>query len=74
VAYSYPSPAQAGIRIPAHLLADRFSAGFDHGLKGGQLDHVEYFRRSFRLGFRAANAPHDTLAARLNPAPLAVCV
>jgi hypothetical protein len=35
-------------------MADRFSAGFDHGLKGGQLDHIEYFRRSFRLGFRAA--------------------
>lgn len=37
-----------------HLLADRFSAGFNHALRGGQLDHVEYFRRSFRLGFRAA--------------------
>lgn len=52
--YSYPDPAAAGIRIPPHLMADRFTAGFDHALKGGQLDHVEYFRRSFRLGFRAA--------------------
>jgi hypothetical protein len=50
----YPAPAEAGIAIPPHLLADRFAAGFNHGLKGGQLDHVEYFRRSFRLGFRAA--------------------
>lgn len=50
----YPTPGDAGIRIPPHLMADRFSAGFDHALKGGQLDHVEYFRRSFRLGFRAA--------------------
>lgn len=52
--HRYPNPAEAGIRIPAHLLIDRFTAGFDHALKGGHLDHVEYFRRSFRLGFRAA--------------------
>lgn len=54
MAYRYPSPPEAGIKIPRHLLADRFTAGFDHGLKGGQLDHIEYLRRSFRLGFRAA--------------------
>ena len=54
MAYHYPTPSEAGIRIPRHLIVDRFTAGFDHGLKGGQLDHVEYFRRSFRLGFRAA--------------------
>lgn len=52
--YHYPSPNDVGIKIPRHLMADRFCAGFDHGLKGGQLDHVEYFRRSFRLGFRAS--------------------
>lgn len=52
--YRYPSPPEAGVRIPSHLIADRFSAGFNRGLKGGQLDDVEYFRRSFRLGFRAA--------------------
>ncbi len=52
--YHYPSPVEIGIKIPPHLMADRFTAGFDHGLKGGQLDHIEYFRRSFRLGFRAA--------------------
>lgn len=50
----YPSLSEAGIRVPAHLVVDRFSAGFDHALRGGQLDHIEYFRRSFRLGFRAA--------------------
>lgn len=50
----YPAPAEAGIVIPPHLLADRFAAGFDHALRGGQLDQVEYLRRSFRLGFRAA--------------------
>jgi hypothetical protein len=52
--YRYPSPAEAGIRIPPHLIAARFSVGFEHALRGGQLDQVEYFRRSFRLGFRAA--------------------
>jgi len=54
VTHRYPSPAEAGIRIPSHLIVDRFNAGFDHALKGGQLDRTEYFRRSFRLGYRAA--------------------
>lgn len=54
LAYKYPTPDDVGLKVPSHLMADRFSAGFDHGLKGGHLDHVEYFRRSFRLGFRAA--------------------
>lgn len=54
IRHCYPNPAEAGVRIPPHLLADRFAAGFDHALKGGQLHRVEYFRRSFRLGFRAA--------------------
>lgn len=52
--YHYPTPAETGIRIPPHLMADRFSAGFEHALKGGQLNQVGYFRRSFRLGYRAA--------------------
>jgi len=52
--YQYPSPQDVGIKIPRYLLEERFRAGFGHALRGGQLDHVEYFRRSFRLGFRAA--------------------
>jgi hypothetical protein len=28
----YPTPQQAGIRIPSHLMKDRFCAGFNHGL------------------------------------------
>lgn len=51
---AYPTPRELGMRIPADLREDRFNAGFRHALKGGHLDHVEYFRRSFRLGFRAA--------------------
>lgn len=52
--HHYPSPQEIGIKIPPDLIADRFRAGFSHGLKGGQLDHIDYFRRSFRLGFRAS--------------------
>ena len=52
--YTYPKPREVGIKIPVHVKEDRFCAGFEHGLKGGQLDHVEYFRLSFREGFRAA--------------------
>jgi hypothetical protein len=51
---SYPSPQEAGIRIPSHLVEERFCAGFHHGLQGGQLDKVEYMRLSFREGYRAA--------------------
>ncbi len=50
----YPTPADLGISIPADLRKDRFCAGFAHGLKGGQLDRVDYLRHSFRLGFRAS--------------------
>jgi hypothetical protein len=50
----YPTPQQAGVRIPSHLIKDRFCAGFQHALKGGQLHEVEYMRLSFREGFRAA--------------------
>jgi hypothetical protein len=50
----YPSPQEAGIRIPSHVKQDRFCAGFRHGLDGGQLDRVEYMKLSFREGFRAS--------------------
>jgi hypothetical protein len=50
----YPTPHDLGLVIAPHLRPDRFCQGFSHGLKGGQLDHVEYFRLSFRLGFRAS--------------------
>ena len=50
----YPTPEEAGIRVPPHLKQERFCAGFRHGLKGGQLNRVEYMRPSFREGFRAA--------------------
>jgi hypothetical protein len=50
----YPSPEEAGIRVPPHLKQERFYAGFRHGLEGGQLNRVEYLRLSFREGFRAA--------------------
>ncbi len=54
MAYAYPKPQDVGIPIPGTLRPERFCAGFAHGLRGGQLDHVEYFRLSFRMGFRSA--------------------
>lgn len=54
MAYVYPKPQDVGIPIPPTLRPERFCAGFAHGLRGGQLDHVEYFRLSFRMGFRCA--------------------
>lgn len=50
---TYPEPQDIGIPIPRTLIKDRFRSGFRHALKGGQLDRVEYFRLSFREGFRA---------------------
>ncbi len=52
--YCYPEPHEVGIKIPPFLRQGRFNAGFVHALKGGQLHRVEYFRLSFREGFRAA--------------------
>jgi hypothetical protein len=50
----YPTPVALGLTIPADLRQHRLRAGFAHGIKGGQLDHVEYLRYSFRPGFRAS--------------------
>jgi hypothetical protein len=54
MACHYPSPEDLGLDIPPTLRRDRFRRGFAHALRGGQLDQSEYFRLSFRLGFRAA--------------------
>jgi hypothetical protein len=54
MSYAYPDPRELGLKIPATLRTDRFCQGFAHALRGGQLNQVEYFRLSFRLGFRAA--------------------
>jgi hypothetical protein len=51
---SYPNPKDLGLTIPSTLRADRFSRGFEHALRGGHLDNVDYFRLSFRMGFRTA--------------------
>ena len=51
---SVPTPADLGLRIPGNLRAPRFCAGFQHAMRGGHLTDPEYFRLSFRMGFRAA--------------------
>jgi hypothetical protein len=51
--YQYPEPADVGIKIPAHLMKQRFRGGFLHALKGGQITEVEQLRLSFREGYRA---------------------
>jgi hypothetical protein len=50
----YPKPQDVGVRIPPNLKREIYCAGFEHGLKGGQLDRVEYMKQSFRAGFRAS--------------------
>ncbi len=50
----YPNPQDVGIRIPPSLQQERYCAGFRHGLKGGQLNRVEFMKQSFRQGFRAS--------------------
>lgn len=52
--YHYPNPRDIGYKIPSHLRQQRFKDGFQHALRGGHLTQVEYFRRSFRFGFRVA--------------------
>ena len=46
--------AEAVITGAPSLLKDRYEAGFAHAMRGGQLDKIEYFKLSFREGFRAA--------------------
>ena len=48
------SVAATAMTVPPSLLKDRYEAGFAHAMRGGQLDKVEYFKLSFREGFRAA--------------------
>jgi len=48
-----PTPEDIGLRIPRHLMEDRFREGFHHALSGGQINRVEQLRLSFREGFRA---------------------
>jgi hypothetical protein len=42
------------VAVPPSLIKDRYQAGFAHAMRGGQLDDIDYFRLSFREGFRAA--------------------
>ena len=51
--HTYPEPQEIGIRIPRHLIRERFRSGFWHALRGGQLTKVDHLRLSFREGFRA---------------------
>ena len=53
LSYTYPTPQEAGVRVPGHLMQDRFCSGFHHALIGGQIDKAEYLRLSFREGYRA---------------------
>lgn len=53
--YGYPKPQDVGVKIPVYLEPERFCAGFEHALKGGQLhSDVKNLRLSFREGYRAA--------------------
>jgi hypothetical protein len=49
----YPKLEDIGVKIPRHLIKDRFRSGFEHALRGGQISRVEHLRLSFREGFRA---------------------
>ncbi len=46
--------AELAVTVPSSLMKDRYQAGFAHAMRGGQLDNVDYFKLSFREGFRAA--------------------
>ncbi len=50
---SYPDPQDVGVKVPKHLMKDRFCAGFRQALTGGNLLRAEHLRLSFREGFRA---------------------
>ena len=53
LSYTYPTPQEVGVRVPGHLMQERFCSGFHHALVGGQIDKVKHLRLSFREGYRA---------------------
>ena len=52
--YTLRTLEDAGVKLTPDLTEDRLCAEDEHALKGGQLSGAECFRRSFRLGYRAA--------------------
>lgn len=50
----YPTPSEAGVKIPRLAREELFKAGFLYGLKGGSPERLEHLRFSFRMGLRAA--------------------
>ena len=46
--------AEMEISVPSTLRNDLYQAGYAHAMRGGQLNKIEYFKLSFREGFRAA--------------------
>ena len=46
--------AEVEISVPPTLRNDLYKAGYVHAMQGGQLNKIEYFKLSFREGFRAA--------------------
>jgi len=53
MSFDYPSPEELGIKLPAHVVRERFHAGFTHALAGKQLTKIEHLKLSFREGYRA---------------------
>ncbi len=51
---SHLAPEEVGVKVPRSYKKKVFEAGFEHGIKGGNLDQIKYFKLSFREGFRAA--------------------
>lgn len=52
--HTWPTPRDLGVKVPTHLVEQRFRAGFQHALEGKQLTRVEHLKLSFREGYRAA--------------------
>jgi hypothetical protein len=46
--------AEMEISVPSTLRNDLYQAGYVHAMRGGRLNKIEYFKLSFREGFRAA--------------------
>ena len=58
------SIAEVSVIAPLALQQDRYKAGFAHAMAGGKLDRIEYFKLSFREGFRAAKLHMRALRRR----------
>ena len=56
--------SEMAVTAPFTLIKERYQAGYAHAMQGGRLDRIDYFKLSFREGFRAAKLQQREMRRR----------